>query len=347
MAGKISIFTCVIILLNLLELNAASNEKEGNYPESMSLLCGNSDTVVEHPLFDKLQLVKATLKLHPEQNKFNVSEFLNLQDCLLLASLLNDSVPSKVFPVEDSHANQLLKDHENILRFAVYYYDDFLIARLAEKLFGLINPRTRRDFLTLVYNCKGSDEDSAMVFRVFFLKQAEIACTLSPREQGLFLITFSGLVTADVETFKRFTFLSIECIELEEYESQWIIDDSKFILGNGFSQNEWKLQVQDGNSHYEIALLLTQPMFGPEISRTSSFLQVLSLFRRGFEEQTVQKHMINAVHCALDMDLLDLVVEWFELVGSHDSSCTMCIKLLFRGIKDDIIEFARCASKKI
>ena len=61
MAGRINVFTCVIILVNLLELNAASKEKEGNYPESMSLLYDNSDTVGEHPLFDKLQLVKATL----------------------------------------------------------------------------------------------------------------------------------------------------------------------------------------------------------------------------------------------------------------------------------------------
>ena len=319
----------------------------------MFLLYGVSDmNFVQHPVFHKLQLVKSRMDIQPQHNRIDVSEFLGRDDILGLVDLLmDDSVPSNVFPVEEVQVYHQLQNYENILRFATFYADELLISRMAERFFGMINSETKSDFLRLVYNCKGGDEDSAMVLRVFFCKQAEIVSKLSPEEQGLFLSTFSGLVPANVEIFKLFNlraFQSVKCIRLEVDESEWKINGLKFILGNGFVPDTWTLESQDGNAHLEIALHLIQPDFDPKVSDASSFLQFLSAAREGLKEEACMQHITAAIQFALDFGFFDLVFEWFNMLEAQNIlSYSMSVSLLERGIKDNNLEITIFACKKL
>ena len=349
MTGWIHLFSKIAGLFAFLKMNIASREKEECGSDPVFLLCGTSDSeIVQHPLFLKLQLVKSILHFHPQQNQFDASEFLNLQDGLVLVDLLGDFVPSNVFPVKDAQSSEMLKKHENILRFAIYYFDEFLIALLAEKFFGMINRETRDDFLRLIYNCKRSDRDSANVLRIFFHKQAELVIQLGSKEQGLFLSTFSGLVPADVNLFKQFALQRVKCFHLKDDESTWTIDGHEFILGNGYYSEEWQLEIQNGNPHLEIALHLIQPIQDPRVFEASSFLQFLSITREGLREKSQLYHVKNAIRFALDFGWFDLVIDWCDMVESQNlSAFEMYITMLQKGIKQNNLQYTRFASDKL
>ena len=342
----------IAVLLTFFKMNLASKANEENSPELVKLQYGEATTdFVESSHFLALQYVKSSLSFTPEMKTIDVSSFLGLEDVLLLDDLLDEFVPSTSFPANPADYNDstaLFQAHENILRFALYSADHYLMTRLAEKFFGFIHPETRDDFLRLVFNCKENDEDSAYVFRMLFLKQAEMVSTLSSIEQGLFLSTFSGLVPADIDIFKLFSLNAVKCFRLEEHESEWTIDGNEFILGNGCSQDDWKLEIKEGNRHLEIALLLIQPDFSRDASNASSFFQVLSSFRRGFKAATVKQHISNAIRCACEMDLLDLIVEWLDIIKSQKFSLySMLIELLKIGIEKNNLEFTSFASDRL
>ena len=336
--------------MSFFKVNVASKMNEKTLPESVGLQYGESKTdVVLNPLFHRLQMVQSNLVFQPEMKQVDVSLFLGSEDVLLLVELLEDFVPSTFFPAYGIRSAALFLAHENILRFAIYYSDDFLITRLAEKFFGFIYDETRHDFLRFVYNCKENGEESAYVMGVFFRKQAEMASKLDPSAQGLLLSAFSEIVPADISIFRHFFMQGIECTRLEQYKSHWVLDDRIcFTLGNVFSEDEWKLEIRNGNPHLEIALHLIQPSFSRGVSSATSFLHLLLSLRRGFEEETVMRHISGAIQCAVDLNFFDLVFEWFHLIETHGVSLySIAVVLLEKGIENSNLRITRFASEKL
>ena len=348
--GWLRLYYGIAFFITFFQMSFASDTNEESSPESVKLQYGEATTdYVESSYFLALQYVKASRRFTPERKTFDVGQFLGMEDVLILDKLLGDFVPSTRFPANPADCNDsatLFQAHKNILRFALYYADDLLMNRLAEKFFGFIHPETRDDFLRFVYNCKENDEESTHVLRVFFLKQAEMVRNLSPYGQGLFLRTFSGLVPAVVEIFMQLTPQNVECTRLGQYESEWRLDGHVFILGNGFSQEEWKFETKKGNPHLEIALHLIQHDFSPSVSKASSFIQLLSSLRREFDENTVTHHISKAVQFALEMDLFDLIVEWLEIIKSHEISLySIAADLMEIGLQKSNEEITRFASE--
>ena len=317
----------------------------------MSLQYGDSEhDIVTDPLFQGLQIVQSNLRFEPEKTTINVSQHNFTRDeVLLMVDVLGEFEPSKVFPAQHDNPVAFVQAHRSILLFAFYTSDLDLMKRLAEKFFGFFNPETRESILGLLYNWKESDEDSALFLSILFRVQGAIASNLSSKEQGVFLETFSGLMTADVEIFKKFSLSSVLCIDIHSDTSIWHIEGSKVVLGNSFNSTDWDIEFIEGNRHLEIAFLLNRLNNTHRDSFPVKFLRSLESIRYGFKTgRNPERLASNVIDFAVDRNMLKFIVDIFGLFESNNISLfPIAVNMLRKGLEKNNLEITLFALEKI
>ena len=254
-SGKLSQLVCLVLaLMGISTTSRYSNESQ----KTFILEIGGIS--ISETCFGQLKYIQASQRLNPNITIFDVSQFFCMEDVSQLVNLLEaEEFPANEFPVPCDDPLAFFSGYKNIIKFAIFSADIGLQERIAKRVFGILNPDTRRTFLRMLSEIKNSDDESRSFLDVLFRAQATLATDLGSKERLLFLSTFNYLMPADAELITRLlrdnTFTG--CKIYSTY-FEWFSDDISVFFGNNFASDQWKLDFDEENQHFIIAKYLNQ-----------------------------------------------------------------------------------------